>query len=242
MPIAAAIPAIIGAAGSIGGALLSKKANVGGPSPQQNELTSLASSNLKDASGKANELFPVGKSLLDLSKSTFQAPLDYYNTIAGGSRGDVLSKLAPQISQITGANQANTNALDNLAPRSGASTDVRAGNFYTPQRSIGTLLQSARPEAFDKLGTLAGQTGSLGEYTAGDAMRTLTGASQGATSLNDQLLRQQVNQQNQQKDLGSGIGNLLYMLTKGLKFGGGDKSSSSGSSGSSADTFDQFGY
>lgn len=218
---AAIIPAIIGAAGSIGGALLSKKAGVGGPSPQQNALTDLQMGNLKQASDESKTLFPYGTNLLDLSKSTFSAPLNYWTSLAGGSRTGALSTLAPQISQITESNAANTDALNKLFPRSGASPDMRAMSIYAPQKGVSSLLQTVRPEANKELPNIAGQIGSIGSYTSGTALQGLTGAANAGTSLNDLLLRQQINQQQQQTNLGKSIGDLLYTLTKGLKLGGG---------------------
>jgi len=212
---------VIGAVTSLGGLLAAKATNVGGPSPQQQQLLDLQTKNIGQASNYANQLFPTGTNLLNLSKSTFQAPIDYWTGLAGGSRTGATSTLAPQISQLTEANAANSDALSKLYPRSGAAPDVRAMSIYAPQKGVTSLLQTVRPEANKELTSIAGTTGSLGSYLSGDAIRGLTGATAAGSSTLDALLRQQVNQQQQQQQLGSSIGGLLYDIMKKFNFGGG---------------------
>lgn len=236
MPLLAApvLASVIGAAGSIGGGLLARKAGVGSPSQQEKDVLGQNQANLKQASGYASELFPQGKNLLDLSRSTFQPPIDYWKSILGGSRTNATSMLAPDIQRIQEGYQTAGKTISDLYPRSGISPEGRVASIYAPQRDISTLLQSARPKAAEALGTLAGQTGALGSYETGDAMRTLVGSAGAGTGTLDQMLRQRAYESERQASLGKSIGGLLFDIMKKINIGGSGKDifNQTGTSGS----------
>lgn len=210
---------LLGAGAGIGGGLLAKATGLGGPNNTQLSLANLGLGNAQQATNDSNALFPTGTGLLDLSKTNFAGPTNYWSSILKGG-APAFQAIAPQVNQANQANAAAGDALAKLAPRSGASTDIRAGSVYNPQKSITNLLQQQQPEAAKELSSIAGTEGSLGSYVSGQGLQGLTSAANSSTAQFLAQLQEQKNQQQQQQQLGSGIGSLVQQLLKSIPFFG----------------------
>lgn len=223
-----ALPAIAGAAGSIFGGLLSKKGNLGGTSPQQNALNEQQLANLKLGKDWATNLFPQGQNLLDLSRSTYQVPLNYWTGIAGGNRNAATSMLAPEIQRIQEGEQTSQQAASNIFSRSGGSSTYMLDSMFAPQRAITSLLQTARPDAMKNLSDLAGRFANTGEGLTRDASSLLSGVTSGTSSMSRTLMEQEEMRRAAQEKMGKSIGGLLADIVRGITSGGKKKSTIGG--------------
>jgi len=214
-----ALPAIIGAAGSIFGGLAAKKGGLGGPSPETSALNEQQLANLKLSKDWATDLFPQGKSLLDLSRSTYQVPLNYWTGLAGGSRQGATSILAPEIQRIQEGEQASNQAASNMFSRSGGSSTYMLDSMFAPQRAITSMLQTVRPQAMKSLADLAGQFANTGEGLTRDASSLLSSTTAGTSSMSRTLMEQEEMRRKAQTDMGKSIGGILADIVRGITTG-----------------------
>lgn len=144
MPIAAFLPAIIGAAGSIGGALLSRKGSGG------SELlpAGLDVKALQDALGAQKEL---GGFLTRQGQQNLDDPLNFYQGIVGGDRTSMMQTLAPEISAINAQYEAPLTEAKLQGRNSSLIPDIEAQR----QGRISDLMFGLRPQAADKLSSIA---------------------------------------------------------------------------------------
>src|SRR5687768_13515015 len=132
MPIAAAIPAIIGAAGSIGGSLINRSSN-NRASNQANLLlppgldqTGLLNF-INRQSGTADILESLGQGNSQLGGNTLTGPLQYFSSILGGDRNAIMESMAPEVAAINAQFNAPLKQAQ-LTGRGGPlATDLEAG-------------------------------------------------------------------------------------------------------------------
>lgn len=228
MPLPLLLPAIIGAAGSLGAGLLAKKGGMGGPTPQQTALSEQQTANAKLSGDWAKTVFPQGQNLLDLSKSTYQVPLNFWGGIAGGSRQQATSLLAPEINRINEGEASSRTAASNLFARSGGSSTYMLDSVFAPQRAISNLLQTARPTAMTNLADLAGKFASTGSGLFRDASGFLNSSSSSGAAASRDLLEQERMRREQQAAFGKSIGGILADITRGIVSRGGKESRTGG--------------
>ena len=170
MPIAAFLPAIIGAAGSIGGALAGRHASGGssgssGSTPllppgldQQGLLGTIGAQK-----GISDWFNTTGQSTFGGGMDQLKQIIPYYNTLFSGNRQAILEAAAPEIATIN--DQFN-------APRTEAMLSGR-GSALMPdleakrQAAISNYIFGVRPAAADKLTGIAQGLMSLGSSQVG---------------------------------------------------------------------------
>lgn len=232
MPIAAAIPAIIGAAGSIGGSLLSRRG--GGSSSSSNTLlpagldqTALLNF-INKQSGTADILQSLGQGNTDKGASALGGPLQYFGDILGGDRGAIMESMAPEIAAVNAQFNAPLQQSQ-LTGRGGAlATDLEASR----QSGITNSILSARPAAADRLTGIAQNLMNLGTQQVlgggqirGNATRDILDYNQIIRGIQAQT---RMDNANMFGSLGASLGPILGSVLGGV-FGGGG-----GSSGSAA--------
>lgn len=163
MPIAAAIPAIIGAAGGIGGALINRssanKANSQANAllPPGLDQTGLLNF-INKQSGTADVLQSLGQGSVDQGASALTGPLSYFSSILGGDRNAIMEAMAPEVAAVNAQFQAPLQQAQ-LTGRGGAlATDLEASR----QSGITNAILSARPAAADRLTGIAQNLMNLG--------------------------------------------------------------------------------
>jgi len=150
MPFAAALPAAIGAAGSIGSSLLNRSGGSGTSAigPAVNQLQS-------NAATTANQ----GGNLLNLGNANTNAGANFFKTILGGSAADTSALLQPDINRINAGNQQTLQATANLTPRGGGRSSTLFQLPFAGQQQIQSLFNNARSTAASALPQIgAGQT------------------------------------------------------------------------------------
>lgn len=202
MPIAAFLPAIIGAAGSIGGALLSKRGSGG------SELlpAGLDVKALQDAIGSQKEL---GGFLTRQGQENLDDPLNFYQSIIGGDRTNMMQTLAPEISAINAQYQAPLTEAKLQGRESSLVPDIEAQR----QGRISDLMFGLRPQAADKLSSIAMSLLNQGGNTMSDVSGKL---------VDYNVIMRGIQQQGQARSssmwssLGGSLGNILSgILTPG---------------------------
>jgi hypothetical protein len=141
----------------------------------------------------------AGQNLLGMGTGALQGPLNYYNSILNGNRGQVASALGPQLSQIGQGYQTAANTSAALNPRGGPSAQFNAELPFQQQRDVTQLFQQARPQAAQALGGLGGQLISSGANSI-----------YAATAAGRDILNQQENLRQLQARQGQSIGAGLF--------------------------------
>lgn len=190
MPIAAALPAIIPAAGSLLGGIFGGKSNaIKGITPQETLGTNILGQQGQQQLGAggmgldwAKELATYGRgfmgnaqdeygkanTFLNSASNTLNPAADYYGNILSGNRAAMMDAAAPEITTINNqANQARR-SLATLGPMGGGRAQALAQLPYQTAGQIGTLFQTLRPQAAQGLlnignarANLAGITGNM---------------------------------------------------------------------------------
>ncbi len=188
---AAAIPAIIGAAGSIGGSLLSK--NPGGASDAQAQAAAATGAN-----------FQTGQQLTGQAMPHLQAGLGYYRDLLSG-RSRQQAATAPAASNINQAFQGAQANVERGFLRGGEKDKAVADLNRDKVNNISRLYAGVQPAAASAL-----MTGGQNLLNTGAQMRTAVPgqyAQQGQLGLG-------VNKA--QQESGAGFGNLLFGIMRGV--------------------------
>jgi hypothetical protein len=211
VPIIPFIPAIIGAAGSIGGALLSKPGSSTPASTPQTQFNDLLKQTAFDRAGADR------KSLI----RTLKPVKNYYTTLMSGDRSAVSEALAPQINATNRAyDNANRTAAE-FAPRGGGQASGIEALQTKQAGDVGSLFNTARSTGAAGLSSIAPLYGSLSSSELGAA----SGAS--ATGINAQIQQAWLDFQKSQAttglagDLGKTLGSILSMILKKNNSAGG---------------------
>ena len=239
------IPALIGAAGSIGGALLGK-ATSSSKAPELSAEAKQAQTGLLGNMGTAqnyqNLLQPYMTSFYNTAQQGIASPMDYYAKILSGDKAAMTQAIAPE-AQAIGSNYATAaRTAQTTMPRGGYASTTMANLPFMQANSINTLLQQLRPQAAAAMGNLALGAGQLGTSAGGNMLNALqlsNQAGQGVLGTGTQqqgnLMQYQLGQQQQQYQSGLGLGGLLSNIpwTSIFKGGGGSSAgSTAGMSGS----------
>lgn len=188
------IPAIIGAVGAIGGGLLARSAQ----KKSARQLDPLIAQQ-KEAAG-----FALGeaKQTLTGARETLAGPLDFWKTILGGDRQEMLSALAPEVNTIVSQYDTARRSLTNLAPRGGGRSAIQAESRFEEANVIQRLLQESRRRAATEVSAIGGQLTALGAAELGAATGT-------TTNLINSLLARRQQDIGTMTQIGEGIGTLV---------------------------------
>jgi hypothetical protein len=231
MPIALAplIPAIIGAGASVGTSLINKSGRSGSssssllpPGLDTNALSGLIGQQ-KDLAGF---LTGEGKSMLTEGKGTLNQPMDFYQSLLGGDRTKLMESLAPEIAAINAQFRQPLKEATLTGRGSSLVPDLEGGR----QSAISNLIFSGRPQAADKLTSIAQGLMSLGTQQVGMGGNVLGQAAGEVLDYNSLIRGIQAQTRNDSANmlgsLGSSFGPLLADILRGVF----DKSGSGGSS------------
>ncbi len=159
----------------------------------------------KFALGEAQQVLPQAREAL-------QGPLDFWETILGGNRQEMLSLLAPEVETIVSQYDTARRNIANLAPRGGGRTTQMAESRFEEAGLIQRLLQESRRRAAGEIAGIGGQLTTLGVSELGIS----TGA---AGNLISDLLRRETARRGQNigtaADIGIGIGKILVSIFGG---------------------------
>lgn len=215
MPAIALLPAIIGAGGAIGGALLSR------PSGAQNRAMNAQSALDAQMAQNAQQEAQLGGQWAGMATPALQNSLNYWQTLLSGDRTAMSQALGPEIQQYS---QGQQNALTNMsqfAPRSGARATMIGEMPFQSAQTIGNMFASLRPQAAQQVGALGSTLGSMATSAYGGSNAGAQGAANNYMSL---VAMQEALRQNQMNNA-AGIGRNLYSWAKGVDwskvFGGG---------------------
>lgn len=224
MPVAALLPAIIGAGTAITG-LLSNRGSSGGSSnssvlPSSLDQTAL-SSMIGKQTGLADFFTDTGKSTLNKGGSTLQGPLDFYQSILGGDRTAMSEALAPEVAAINAQFRQPLKEAQ-ITGRGGAlAPDLEASK----QSAISNLLFQERPAAADKLASIAQGLMGLGTQQMGLGANTLGQAGGELLDYNSIIRGIQAQTRgdsaNMWGQLGMSLGPILQAILGGSKSSGG---------------------
>lgn len=158
----------------------------------------------KFALGEARQVLPQ-------ARETLQDPLDFWKTILGGDRQEMLSVLAPEVNTIVSQYDTARRSLTNLAPRGGGRSAIQAESRFEEANAIQRLLQESRRRAAGEVADIGGRLTTLGVSELG--------ISTGATgNLISSLLQAETAKRGQNigafTDIGVGIGEILALLFK----------------------------
>ena len=192
MPLAVALPAIIGAAGVGSSAAGGKKA--------RNSANSLAGQQLD----LQKQQFGLAQQQLGLGNKQLGGASNYWNALLSGSGNAAQQATGPYASMIGQAAQGSRNAIQALTPRGGEQNLALAQNYNQAGNDIARLYTGMQPLAAQNLQNIGGQyLGSAGGFNPGSS----PGAAAG-------IYGQQMQSAG---EAGGGFGNLLY---EALKKGG----------------------
>lgn len=203
MPIAAAaVPALIGAAGSIGGALLSSHKS----SSTQGALSGLGDLLKTQVQGGQAGL-KAAEPLLASSGGALGTAQDYLQSLLGGGQS-AMEAAAPEINTILSQYDTAKRSLSQFAPRGGGTNATLAELPFKESGAITNLLAGER-------GGAARSLASLGLGEAGTASSLLPRPSGAGSSLLQYGLGEQRQQGQMFGQAGSAVGSLLGTLLPG---------------------------
>lgn len=197
------IPALVG----LGGAFLGKKLFGGGKgapkaASPKDALIAQQTEASQFALGEARQVLPQ-------ARETLQGPLEFWETILGGDRQEMLSLLAPEVETIVSQYDTARRNITNLAPRGGGRTTAMAESRFEEAGLIQRLLQESRRMATREITGIGGQLTTLGLGELGIS----TGA---AGNLISDLLRRETARRGQNigalTEVGVGIGEILALI------------------------------
>jgi hypothetical protein len=223
MPIAAAIPAIIGAAGAIGGGLLANR-----KSSQEKEALSAQSDLAKTESEAQKFGTSSAQQLLPQATASLGATERYYAPLLSGNRQSMLEAVAPEANTIISQYDTAKRAAAEFAPRGGGRTTTLAELPFSESGAITNLLNQVRPNA-------AGATADIGKTYGALASSLLSRNTGAASSLLNYSLASRGQSYGMAEQMGGSIGSLLYNYLKNLSSNSGTNFSIAGASSSEGD-------
>ncbi len=226
-----AIPAAIMA----GSAIVKKLRKPAALTPQgtqaQGNLLGNAGS-LRDAGnsllGSGAALQKTGMGAFNKANADLNIPMNYYRTIAGGSRGAMTAAMAPEMGAITSAYRGAESALDR-GPARGALRDVAGADIAREKAGkISGLALNARGGAMSSLAGLAAQQQGAGLSLMGVGQQNnalgigaLTGTTAPLSQIySGEMRRTEIAGQNQ-AEAGKFFASLLFEMLKARMAAGG---------------------
>jgi hypothetical protein len=194
MPLAAALPFIIGAGISAGGAVIGGEL-AGRQSSQEKGLLSQEQINAQQAGGIASTLAPEGEKNLDTAQN-------FWQSVMSGGQAETTA-LAPSINNITSQYGAAEKSALQFAPRGGGQQETLSQLPLQKANAITNLQTNLAAQAPNELA-------QIGEVETQQAISALSGSTaSSASALN--FLQQQSDQSIQVgNSIGTGLGSLLY--------------------------------
>lgn len=151
MPIAAAVPALIGAAGAIGGGLLG---------------TSMANANTSSARGLLNatgsSASQAANANMGQATQNLASAGNFYRTLMSGNQQQIQQLLAPEIAGVNSQYNQIQQANAQLQPRSGMTASANASLPFQKEATIGNAMLSAPLTGASGLAGVGGVQGGLG--------------------------------------------------------------------------------
>lgn len=223
------LPEIIGAAGSIGGALLGKK-----QSAQEK-----ASQNLANAFGDvglaaAKRDIPAAESGIskaqggiDKATADLQPMMSFFRGLLG-DRGAALETVSPEVNTVIGQYDTAKKAAAEFGTRGGGSTAIQAEAPFSASKAITDLIFGARSKAAKEVQsgaiTEAGFASDYGGLSQSLASLGLGAGSLGtgsAANLGEQSFLRDQARATQMKDIGNGLADIVSSLISRTGKGGG---------------------
>lgn len=142
-------------------------ANVGTSSPTFKRATQLGDLSQQYAFDYS---LPQGQKLLGEAESTLQGPLNYYNSLLGGNRQEMLAAEAPEIENI--ANQANQQKqnISKFTPQGGGQTALLSELPFQTSAAETNLLNTVRPQAAQALTNISAQQAGMSGMITGEGI------------------------------------------------------------------------
>ncbi len=215
------LPALIGAAGSIGGGLLGRKA--GSFNPTQSQASNLLNYNAENASPFAKGFGQTGMNFLNQARSTLAGPQNYFQQLLSGNSAATSQALAPDINRIRQQNQGILQSTNSLAPRGAGRSGALFNLPFQNSANVSGLFNQARPAAAQGLTGIGGLLGQLGLGSGSLGANYFNTGTNAAGLLGNMgnILQQQQNQAGGAfGGLLGGLGNQLGGILKGLGGGG----------------------
>lgn len=141
-----------------GGALISKLLNAKTDEERAAILNQLAAQ---------EKLSGLGDVLQSRVAPAIDPAVGYWQRLLSGSRGEMVSAAAPEISAIGEGYRGAFKSLAELSPRSGGRTALISELPFRQARDITSLLQRARPEAAENLASAGTNLASLASSAYG---------------------------------------------------------------------------
>lgn len=147
----------------------------------------------------------AGMGVFNKANADMNIPMNYYRSIAGGSRGAMNAALAPEVGAITSAYRGAEGALDR-GPLRGAARDVASVDIAREKAGkISGLALNTRGSAIQSLAGLAGQQQGMGlqmygmgQQDSGLGIGALTGTTPALSQLySGEMRRTEIAGQNQ---------------------------------------------
>ena len=157
------IPAIIGAAGTIGGSLLANRGRSSSTLLPAGLDTTALQKAVTGQQALGNRIAGEGFDTFGQGSTNLQGPLSFYNALLSGDRNTMTETLAPEISAIN----AQFNAPLREAALFGRNTGLIPDMQAQKQSAISDLFFRQRPMAADKISNIAQQLMSLGTQQQG---------------------------------------------------------------------------
>lgn len=193
----------------------------------------LGNSNLLKAAGtgllgEGADMRSAGMATFNKANADMNIPMNYYRTIAGGSRGSMQAAMAPEVGAITSAYRGAESALDR-GPARGAMRDVAGADIAREKAGkISGLALATRGNAMQSLAGLAGQQQGMGLQIAGMGQQNsamgigaLTGTTPALSQLyNGEMRRTEIASQNQAA-FGKMFAQLMFQMMQAKYSGGG---------------------
>jgi hypothetical protein len=215
------LPAIIGAAGSIGGALLNKS----GSSSSSKTDTQLQDT-LTTFGDRSSQQFQQGRKDWRQFHKALDPVRNWFTDILGGDRTKMMEVLGPEVNATGRQYDAVSKAISEFSPRGGGRTSALAGAEFSKAHDIGELFSKARPMAAQGLEGVAGLLGAQSSGESSTGMSGLSAMLSGILGMRGQDISKMLANRQFAGDIGQSLGRLLgQILGKGRE----DDSSSSGS-------------
>lgn len=225
MPFAAILPAVIGAAGSIGGAALSSRAARRAQERAENSPLALAQrAQIEQQAQYGREAGDYARRLLPRYEQGVDSLSKYYLDLLGDDNTAALKAITPLVGARKDATRAALQTASYM-PRGGG-RGAELGRIYdSEQTDIWNLLASSRNDARANYSALIGDVGSRGQGLLGTAAGVAGSAANGYGSLVDRSLRAgeaaRASTSQMTGQLGSALAPFLLQLLTGGGGGGG---------------------
>lgn len=217
MPAALALlPAIIGAGGAIGGALLGGKQTA-----QQKQADTLAQQQLDNQKQITNFLTTKGGGLIDSGISTLQGPLDYYNKLLSGDRTAASGAVGPALSTLKNNQFTNLNNILKFSPRGGARGSAIGASDVASNASLTNILQNLKPMAISGVTDIGKTVLGTGSGLFGQGAQSNAAGTNAALNFLNTSNAQAGQQNSNMAGVGSSLGTLLALILHGGSGGGG---------------------